>query len=161
MKDLNDDNLDVLLREHFSAELDPQLDTGKRDAFAPARSGQLDRAPAVFARSSRRLPWRAAIVPFALAASIAAIFIVPALLNRDPQATETEVVQGVPHTPVEHEIAWNTVDQGTVFVDSDVPMRSILRERTDNFRWIDPETNASMEVSIPQNEVIFVGMTAY
>jgi hypothetical protein len=147
MPDLNDDNLDALLREHFASELD----------------GQLDRAPAVLARSSRRLPWRAAIWPMALAAGIAAVFVVAAFLRHEqptPGKSNQQVVQANLDPSVEHQIAWNTVDEGTVMVQGDQPMRSIRRQRMDNFRWIDPETNASMELSIPHNEVVLVGMTA-
>jgi hypothetical protein len=146
MREPNDDNLDALLREHFAAELD----------------GQLDRAPAVLARSSRRLPWRAAIWPVALAASVAAVFAVAAFLRHEQPS------RGTPHThiaqaddpSVEHQIAWNTVDEGTVMVEGDRPMRSIRRQRMDSFRWIDPETKASMELSIPHNEVVLIGMPA-
>ena len=145
MPDLNDDNLDALLREHYALELD----------------GQLDRAPAVLARSSSRLPWRAAIWPLALAAGVAAIFVVPALLRRDVQdRINPQIAKADDSGDVEHQIEWNTIDQGTVFVNGEQPMRSIRRERMDNFRWIDPETNASMELTVPNNEIVFVGMTA-
>jgi hypothetical protein len=144
MRELNDDNLDALLREHYSAELD----------------GQLDRAPAVLARSSRRSPWRAAIYPIALAAGIAAIFLVPALMRRGADPAPAPIAQGTWGDSMEHEIEWNTIDQGTVFVDGDLPMRSIRRQRMDNFRWIDPETNASMQLSVPHSEIVLVGMNA-
>jgi hypothetical protein len=155
MRELNDDNLDTLLREHFASQLDGQLDK--------ARYGQLDRAPAAFARSSRRRPWRAVVWPLALAAGIAAVFVLPALLRRGekPALPGPQVAQITSSPSVEHEIAWNTIDQGTVFIADDQPMRSIRRERTDSFRWIDPETSALMELSIPHNEIVLVGMSAY
>jgi hypothetical protein len=144
MRELNDDNLDALLREHYSAELD----------------GQLDRAPAVLARSSRRSPWRAAIYPLALAAGIAAVFLVPALLRQQNDIDPAPIAQSSFDNSIEHEIEWNTIDQGTVFVDGDRPMRSIRRQRMDNFRWVDPETNATMQLSVPHSEIVLVGMNA-
>lgn len=149
MPDLNDDNLDLLLREHYRAELD----------------GQLDRAPAVQARSSRRLPWRAVGWSTLAVAAAVTIFMMPALraligqaLRNDPRlplVTQTAAAQ-----PVEHEVQWKTIDQGTVFVNDELPMRSIRRERLDHIRWTDPDTNATYQMSIPNQETVLVGLRA-
>ena len=159
MNELNDEQLDLLLRDHFSTELD----------------GQLGRAPvAILARSRRRSPWRAAVNwgvggGFALAAAIGALFLFAPLLkimSRGGDSDSHQVAQraGAPVTPisepVEHEIAWNTIDQGTVFVNDNVPMRSIRRQRVDSLKWIDPDTKAQMEVTVPHDEVVLVGLNA-
>jgi hypothetical protein len=152
MNDLNDEQLDLLLREHLSAELDPQL----------------GRAPASFeARSRRRFSrWRAASwsigAGLALAAAIAGLFLLAPLWKvmktTEPQISPTPPVAQL--EPVEHEVAWNTIDQGTVFVNDNVPMRSIRRERLDRFKWTDPETKAQMQMSVPHDEVVLVGLNA-
>jgi hypothetical protein len=56
MSDPKDEILDRLLRDHLASELD----------------GQLGRAPAAIARSRRRSPWRAVVLPFAAAAAASA-----------------------------------------------------------------------------------------
>jgi hypothetical protein len=142
--------------------LDPKLNK--------VRIRELDRAPAALARSSRRLPWRAWrgwAFPLAAAAAVA-LFVIPALLKHGDDTREYPTPGSTPTVAsaqqlspsVEHEIRWNTVDEGTVFVNGDTPMRSIRRERVDNVRWVDPDTHATMQMSVPNNEVVLVGMHA-
>jgi hypothetical protein len=142
------DNFDLQLRSHFAKELD----------------GQLGRAPAAFARSSRRRPWRVVGWTSGLvaAAAIAGIFILPAVVRRlaphdsiaIPTTQKTQMV-----TPVEYSAAWNTTDEGTVFL-ADQPLRSIRSERVDTLRWIDPETNATIEMTFPHEEQIYLALNA-
>ena len=157
---MNDDELDVLLRGHFANELDAQL----------------GRAPAAFSRSSiRRLrsPWRAAVwsgAGLAMAAAVAAVLTYGPLLKliRNGEGHDNQIANKVSPTPatvvsdepdVQHEIAWNTIDQGTV-IYNDEPMRSIRRERVDRMSWFDASSNATVEVTVPHNEVILVGLQA-
>jgi hypothetical protein len=143
------DNFDLQLRSHFAKELD----------------GQLGRAPAAFARSSRRRPWRVIgwVSGLAAAAAIAGIFIIPAVIkhlgSRDviaiPTTQKTPLV-----TPVEYTSAWNTTDEGTVYLEEQ-PLRSIRRERVDTLRWIDPETNATIEMTIPLDEQVYLALDAH
>jgi hypothetical protein len=154
MNELNDEQLDLLLREHLSAELDPQL--GK--------------APAAFEAKPRRRPtsWRSMLISlsigggFALAAAIGGLFIFAPLLKVMNKPDPRQIVMPVTPVsePVEHEVAWNTVDQGTVFVNDDVPMRSVLRQRVDSLKWVDPDTHATIEMKVPRDEVVLVGLNA-
>jgi hypothetical protein len=97
-----------------------------------------------------------------MAAAVAAVFLLPALMNsvKVRPSPPPAIVQNTDHGDVEHEIQWNTVDQGTVFVNDNVPMRSIRRDRLDNLRWVDPSSNATMEMSVPHSETVLVGMNA-
>lgn len=151
MNDLNDDdnNLDLQLREHFAKELD----------------GQLGRAPAAFARSSRRRPWRVVGRVTAMAAAVA-LLVVGSVIVRNMLNAKNDLVVSIPPTTtaaaeiaVEYSISWQSTDEGTVFM-SDTPLRGIRQERVETFRWVDPETHASYEVSIPQEETIYVALNA-
>jgi hypothetical protein len=98
----------------------------------------------------------------AAAAAIAGIFILPAVVKRlvsneivaIPTTQKTELV-----IPVEYSAAWNTTDEGTVFL-ADQPLRSIRRERVDTLRWIDPETHAMIEMTLPRDEQIYLALDA-
>lgn len=64
-----------------------------------------------------------------------------------------------PEIAVEYSISWQSTDEGTVFM-SDTPLRGIRQERVETLRWIDPETQASYEVSIPQEQTIYVALNS-
>lgn len=156
MVELNDENLDRLLREHFASELDPQL--GKATATVlPAC------APAT---RPRRWHWTwTAAAGLALAASVAAFLLGPGVFSgllrqtqlHHPPAPPVALVQP-DIRPVEHQIHWNDIDQGTVFVNGQVPMRSILRQRIDSLQWSDPADNAIYQMSLPQDEIVLIGL---
>src|SRR3954466_14135587 len=110
MQDHEDDIFDLQLREHFAKELD----------------GQLGRAPAAFARSSRRRPWRVAVGWTSGLAAAAAIALAVTLVRHHTAAPMTDARQLVvplAMTPVEYRSAWQTTDAGTVYLpDDDSPM---------------------------------------
>lgn len=158
MVELNDQHLDRLLREHFASQLDPQLG---RATAAMQRS-----CAAVPRRRRWRSTWTAA-AGLALAASFAAVFLGPGVFSRllkprvDQPAPAPPVALVQPDIqPIEHQIHWNAVDQGTVFVNGQVPMRSILRQRIDSLRWSDPQDNATYELRLPQDEIVLIGLNA-
>jgi hypothetical protein len=124
-------DIDHLLREHFSAALD----------------GQLGRAPAAFARSSRRRPWRVALLAGAgLAAAAAAVVL---MVLRPAPSRPLAPAQ----TPVQYEVAWQSIDQGTVLIDGE-PLHSVHHQRVDQFKWVDPETHQTIEVSVPSEALV-------
>jgi hypothetical protein len=144
MQDMNDDNFDLLLREHLSAELD----------------GQLGRAPAAFARSSRRWPWRAVVIGAAGLAAAAILAI--ALMRPDAvQTTPTPPSAQAKAIPAEYELAWRTIDRGTVFLDEETPVRNYLRQQVEIVRWKDPETGQVIEVSVPHEQTMLVGLNTF
>jgi len=158
MVELNDENLDRLLCEHFARELDPQLPRATA-AVAPAWvAGTRQR--------QRRWTWATA-AGLALAASVAAFFLGPGVLSGLLRQTHSDHAPVPPVAlvqpdiqPVEHQIQWNAIDQGTVFVNGQVPMRSILRQRIDSLQWSDPADNAIYQISLPQDEIVLIGLNA-
>lgn len=137
VNDRNDDNFDQLLREHFSRELDGQL--GRK--IAPIK---------------RSRPTRLLIgATVALAASIAGIVLLrPA---REPGKTQTVPASGA--SPVNYQMAWQTTDTGTVYVN-DAPMRSMRSLKIESVKWVDPATNATIELTIPHDETILIALNA-
>jgi hypothetical protein len=156
MVELNDQHLDRLLHEHFASRLDPQLG---RATAAMQRS-----CAAVPGRRRCRSTWTAA-AGLALAASLAAVFLGPGVFSTllkprlDQPAPAPPVALVQPDIqPVEHQIHWKDIDQGTVFVNGQVPMRSILRQRIDSLQWSDPADNAVYQMSLPQDEIVLIGL---
>jgi hypothetical protein len=123
-------DIDHLLREHFAAALD----------------GQLGRAPAAFARSSRRRPWRVALLAGAGLAAAAAVSLV---VLRPAASLPAAPVQ----TSVQYEVAWQSIDQGTVLIDGEL-LHSVRHQRVDQFKWVDPETHQTIEVSVPSEALV-------
>ena len=147
MSDPNDDILDRLLREHFAAEVDPQL----------------GRAPAAIARSRRRLPWRAVILPLTAAAAALLILLIPAMTPRSTPRSAglaPTIAPAAETGPVDHVVEWRNIDQGTVFVNGGVPMRSIRRQRLDSYTWTDPASRETMEMTVPHDEIVLIGLPA-
>ena len=56
---------------------------------------------------------------------------------------------------------WQTVDQGTVFVDSDTPMRKLLHQQIEQTKWRDADGNESVKVTVPKEEVMLVSYNKY
>lgn len=137
MSDLNDDNFDQMMRDHFAQELD----------------GQLRGAPRVIHRVRR---W-----PLALAggAAIAAALVGWMLLRPEPAKTAPTIAVAEP--AVKYEVAWETVDHGTVFLDDETPMQAYVYRQIATARWVDPATNAVTEVSVPHEKVVLIGLNTY
>ena len=149
MQNREDDNFDLQLREHFAKELD----------------GQLGRAPAAFARSSRRRPWRVAAAwtaGFAAAAAVALVVTFVRHQSTPPIRGVHPSIDQLAMTAVEYRSAWQTSDAGTVYLpNDDSPMRGIRSEQVEIVSWIDPATLAHIEVTIPHEEVTLVTLNSY
>jgi hypothetical protein len=57
---------------------------------------------------------------------------------------------------IEHTLTWNTVDQGTVYLDDERPLRSVVRQAAETVSWYDPARKAHVELTIPRDEVMLV-----
>jgi hypothetical protein len=171
MTDRNDSQLDSLLTKHLSSQLDRQLGRSEERFEQMIRmQRQLQTAPETKPQKFRINRFMLGLVGAAMAASIAVVFVLPHVvqLNRHP-STDGQFASTRPHIaevpspvetiPVEREVSWRTLDRGTVFVGEDEqPMRGLVRQRVDNFRWSDPSSNTKVEVSVPHDEVMLVGM---
>jgi len=156
MPDLNDDQLNAMLREHLSRELD----------------GQTGRAGAAFARSQRRLaPRLAAWGSLAAAAVMAVILLRPGQPVSAPAVSAPAVpAPAVPApvqpsatvtTAVEYQFNSQTIDQGMVFLDKDTPARQYVERQVETARWVDPITHAQMELTVPHDQILLVGLNTY
>ena len=187
MTDRNDAQLESLLGEHFAAKLDGQLGRAAQRFVREVASTQpaqpvmrLVDAPQPSrpraAQGAQRSGWSAfawsiGLAGGAVAAGIAVVMILVPMLNTKPrdvvindQPTRTLDERPNPPEPagfmpenVEHALSWNTIDQGTVYLGGEVPLRSVVRQANETVRWYDPQRKAQVEMTVPRDEVMLVG----
>ena len=178
MTDPKDSQLDALLSKHLSSELDAQL------GRANARFDQMRRMQRQFTDAPaqpRRLQvnrFTLGVIGAALAAAIAVVMIFAPTkrITPGPVSAPIEIARndasivGDPAPamfadetiPVQRDVSWQTLDRGTVFVgEEEQPMRRLVRQRVDNYRWTDPEHKFNVQMSVPRDEVMLVGMKSY
>jgi hypothetical protein len=150
------DGLDALLTAHLRERLDGQV--GRAEAAFAAEAG----GPSQRRRSMRLGVW-GLWVAGAMAASVGIVWSVGA--HRDePKKTVTHVSPSL----AESELAmvgavtqYQTIDEGAVTVENAGPARRVRREVVETVQWHDPQSGADIEVTIPHEQVVFVGMPAF
>ena len=155
------DNLqfDEMLSEHFRQRLDPQR--GRAAAAFEAAAAET-RAPSMRFR-------RFAPVAIAVGGLIAAAVLVAWPLLRDrPGAHGTPKIAAVPTSPirttaaatdepnVERLLLWRAVDEGASVIADTVPVRKLRYEAVEQIEWEDPVDQATIQLSVPVAEVVFV-----
>jgi hypothetical protein len=166
MSELNDDdNVERLLHEYFSAELDGQVGragAGFRLHLLQARAAE--RGAALRRRRRMTSGWAVGIVGSAVAASVAVMAAAPAFWrNAGPSSgARDEPLHAAPAEPVTYtQVVGQTIDEGTFLVDGRVPVRKLRRERVEQAMWYDAEMGAQVQVFVPREDVMFVEMATY
>ena len=159
-----DEDLDLLVRDFLSAQLNPQLGRAAR------RFGEHHRREA---RDARPVPPRRALggwvigaVGAAMAASIAALWAGPSLWHAAPP--ERPVAPVVPVASAQYHfdldavtLSTQTRDAGTVLLDGRTPARKIVRNELKQVRWVDPERHVSFERIEPRQTIMLIEMDTY
>ncbi len=145
----DDEQFDAVLREHFSRSLDPQL--GKARAAVARETAK--------PRGFRRLQ----IMWLAIAGATAAMVIIAVI--RRPVSSQDQPLARIDQisdlVPIEYEIAWRAVDEGTAMDADDMPMRAYRRQAVQTIRWTDPQTSAKCEYIIPADELVLTTIKTY
>jgi len=180
MSDQDDLQIESALRAYLGRELDGQLGRAKAcflreiEASAPIPINAATAAPT---RSIGGAGRRARLWWAPLAGGIAAaVGIACGVAEFHPWKTtpKSPVVDNTPHNatpstqlavapePSDSEtIVVQTIDEGTVVVGDQGPARQLRREVIDHVEWFDPTTNKRIQIDIPREEVVLVGMNAY
>lgn len=155
MSEDNDQLVGERIGRHLRGELDGYVGRAEK-AFlrhvltdAPARRGH---------------GWRRIGVGVAVAASVVAGV---ALWNRHgtmPITTPSQLIEPVAlasDDPVERSVFWNTIDEGTVFIDDQTPARRLRRQLVEQTRWFDAQGNAQVSYRVPREDIMLVGYGKY
>lgn len=147
--------LDDLLAAHLAAELDAL--TGR----SAQRFQQL-----LDARPFRPMPWLLAGSLTAMAASIALLWALQARWHTDSPAPPSPVTVNQDTTgdellELERTLAWRTVDEGTFELDDKTPVRKLRTQTLQQVQWYDPRRQVLVEMTVPQEQVLLVGMNTY
>jgi len=155
MAELDDQRLDELLTAHFSRELDRHI-------------GRAAQAFAGRAKPPRRIGfawWIAATAGAAASAALLFLYPNPRLGVRVPSRISPDPAEAIAQAPsapyVQRAITWQSVDEGTVLLANGAPARQVRQQELQRIRWYDPLQNAEIEMTIPQERVIFVEMETY
>jgi hypothetical protein len=172
--DLDESQLDDAIREHLAARLDGQLGRAQaafRDHVAQASSlcSSPDDATLASSLCSASLRSRAhALRWLAAGAALAAGIVVAWLLLSGPAPdTTVPIAHPAPHVPpaaieqYEKSVVWRTIDDGTVMVDDQTAARQFRRQFVRRAQWYDPNEQASIQVIVPRQEIIRVGLDKY
>ena len=151
--DIPDDELEASLRAHLGQHLDPQR--GKALA-AFERDGDARSTP------SRLRLTLALLAPASIAA---ALLIGWMLLRPAPRDIRVPEIAGQPDPAdaafdlepgeVERLVTWRAIDEGPRVIDAS-PVRRVRLKAIEQIRWADPEMDATIRLSVPQEQVILV-----
>jgi len=164
------DRVDEVLKTHLSRELDGQLGRAalrfREELAKPVAPVAVSRPHAAW--------WAWGIVGAALAASVAIVLTlspegIAGRGNKSHGNGSNLVASSTNPSPetdnsgddITHTVSWNTIDDGTVYPEDDAPMRKLRRERVDQLQWIDKKTGERVEVTVPREEVMLVGLNKY
>jgi hypothetical protein len=166
MRDENEtEQLDQMLSEHFRQRLEPQC--GRAVAAFEAAAA----ATATETRSSLMRFRRFATVALGAGGLIAAAVLVAwPLLRHRPGTHGTPKIVAMPISPirttttaaakdepnVERLLLWRAVDEGASVVADSVPVRKLRYEAVEQVEWEDPVDQATIQLSVPVAEVVFV-----
>ena len=161
----NKDPFDALIQSHLRGELD----------------GQLGRAEARFAREMARQenPGRrqmgrlfiGAVWASGVAASMGIVWGFVAhrmepkggLLTQHPAVVSTAPAYASPKSGIslDETISFQTIDEGTVVVKDHGPARQLRRQVLQSMNWYDPVRRERIEITVPTEQVVLVGMPSF
>src|SRR5687767_11273082 len=148
-----DNNIDQLIKSHLARELDPHLGRSAK-AFAAAINPAAPR-PANPWRIYRY--WAAAALLF-ITASVLGVIIVRQVFQKpiavDSDSIHRKASESVPLMPVAQSLDWQILDDGTVMLAGDVPVRRLRRQVVERIKWYDPERQTTVWLSVPQEQVM-------
>jgi hypothetical protein len=143
------EDLEQLVRRQLLAEPGHSLDR---------RVSQVCREPG---DSTRRFMVGMALV--AAGVLVAAMILPQVRPPTRPSATPKTAVRPVLHReqehsqPIEVQQVWSRIAPGALLLtEDDIPIRPILIQRIQQTRWFDEKENVRMELTVPQEGIVFV-----
>jgi hypothetical protein len=159
-----DPELDKAIGDYLAGELDGQLGCSQA-RFLDEWSAPIQLKPVAPALAGKRwLGWAslagvaAALVWGLILWHVASLHSSQRQANiMHPPATQQEA-QALAYTQT---IEYRTVDQGTIVLDNQIPVRQLCRQTLERDQWIDPVKHQPVEVEIPSQEIVYVPLSTY
>ena len=153
---LDDNNLDKLVKDHLDLEL----------------SSQLGRAEMAFRKNTclpqpERASWH---LPLWLAGSLglAAAITVTVMAFRPTQSSSERIsslrpTQVAATSPVKRELEYTTftrtLDDGLVYLDDQTPVHQLRRQEVQQVSWMDADGKTQTKLTVPREDVYFIEYT--
>lgn len=151
----SDNRIDNLISRHLAKQLDRHVGRAQR-AFA-AEVKQVNQHRRWYIPYIPRY-WAAAAI-LLIAATLAGVFAIRNLFTPPKPLDTGPLVQKAeqPLFPVAQSVAWRTMDDGTVMLNGDVPVRQLRRQVVEQIKWYDPDRKTTVELHVPQEQVMLIG----
>jgi hypothetical protein len=165
MSEFDQDQLDahqeMMLKDHLSAELDPQLGRAE-DRFRQFLRDESDPHQNPYRIGGRFRGWTFSIAGAALAACLGFLWAGPTLSTQPPSRQQDPVNATTVDLPwMEQSQAAQTYDGG-IQVDADGnPVRVLHHMQWDRTRWFDQDKQLRAEQVVPHDNVVYVQMKTY
>ena len=149
-----DEQLDAALGAYLASALDPQR------GRAAERFGHMLAAEPPTPRVLPRVLTLAA--GGIITAAAAALALAATILPRQSYGPARPVSSAQDPWPQTTDVLyWRNLDEGTVLLDDNTPARRVRRQVLQQVQWYDPASNAEVEITVPGEEVVLVGMPSY
>jgi hypothetical protein len=160
MNDDMKDPLDDLLRVHYRSELDGQLGKAAKAFAAEVKRGRRINT----AESGRRLVIWGIWTAGGIAASVGIVWgfatrLSPVLPTIVSEAT-TNSASDDP-LPLQRVVESHSIDEGTIVLGDAGPVRRVRERVIETTTFYDPESHAQLEVSVPHERTMLVGLHTY
>lgn len=155
---LSDEQLQQQLADAVGRTLAPHMGRARR-AFLDA----VAQAQPTPTRSSRRLQqWMS--LGLAAAAAVLAVALRSRVVPYSPRVPTGLWIPRMALTEqprdVRHTVLWQPIDEQTVYVNGQVPARSIRGVRVDEVQWFDPRMKAHVRLTVPREQVVLTSLSA-
>src|SRR4051812_43660612 len=146
----NDNKIDILISRHLGKQLDRHVGRAQKAFLAEVTQRRRFHIPRYWAVAAVLL--LAATLVCVLA--VKNLFIPPTKLPPGPQVSNSE---SQPLLPVAQSVDWRTLDDGTVMMNGDIPVRQLRRQVVEHVKWYDEERKTTVELRQPQEQIMLIG----
>ncbi|HEV8379375.1 MAG TPA: hypothetical protein VGP99_11040 [Tepidisphaeraceae bacterium] len=145
-----DNKIDILISRHLGKQLDRHVGRAQRAFLAEVNQRRRCYIPGY---------WAAAAI-LLIAATLAGVLAIKNLFTApiaDQTPTPFSNSESQPLMPVAQTVAWRTMDDGTVMMNGDVPIRQLRRQVVEHVKWYDPQRKTTVELHQPQEQIMLIG----